>query len=178
MKTTNASEDPRASARLHDLIEDITVAMLTTVTPEGELRSRPMLTREVKEDREIWFLLLDDAGVAGDLAAERGVNVSYAAPARDRYVSVTGNADVVHDAVKLNALWDDSLEKYFPGGIDNPHLALLRVRVEYAEYWDGAGGSTVPVGGKSRRRKGRGEAAASAGDNHVKVDVREARASG
>jgi general stress protein 26 len=179
MKTTNPNEDPASAAKLHELIDDIAVAMLTTVTPDGTLHSRPMFTRQLKEERELWFVLLDDSDIAEDLAAEPGVNVIYAAPARDRYVSVTGNASVVHDERKLDALWDDSLAKYFPGGRDNPHVALLQVRVEYAEYWDGAaGGTRNPAGHARRKGKSKGKQEAGGADPHVRLDVREVRASG
>lgn len=47
------SHDPHATAKLRELIEDISIAMIVTVTPEGALRSRPMMTQESDEAGEL-----------------------------------------------------------------------------------------------------------------------------
>jgi hypothetical protein len=42
----------------------------------------------------------------------------------------------VSDSKKVEDLWDPSYQRWFPGGPSDPGLALIRVRVERAEYWD------------------------------------------
>jgi hypothetical protein len=37
------------------------------------------------------------------------------------------------------------MKPYFPLGLDDPHLALLRVRIESAEYWEIASTKMVKV---------------------------------
>ncbi|WP_231510307.1 pyridoxamine 5'-phosphate oxidase family protein [Fischerella sp. PCC 9605] len=64
------------------------------------------------------------------------VNVSYAAPDKQRYVSLCGTAELVRDRQKLEELWQPQLKAWFPKGIDEPDIALLKVSVEKAEYWD------------------------------------------
>jgi general stress protein 26 len=172
MKTTTSERDPQAVTKLHHLVDEISVAMVTTVTPDGTLRSRPMFTRGMEEDGLLWFFLSDDSGMAHDLANEGGVNVTYSDPRRDRYVSVTGSASVEHDGAKLKQMWDAKLARYFPNGLDDPHLALLCVRIEFAEYWDHTTSRMAPVDGHAKA-PGKHET----GD-HTKVDIRAARASG
>jgi general stress protein 26 len=36
----------------------------------------------------------------------------------------------------MEALWPKWVEVFFPKGIDDPDLVLLRVDIEKAEYWD------------------------------------------
>ena len=38
-------------------------------------------------------------------------------------------------------MWNPLYNAFFPKGLDDPELALLRVDVETAEYWDSPGGS-------------------------------------
>jgi general stress protein 26 len=64
------------------------------------------------------------------------VNLSYADPAREHYVSVSGRCQLVRDRDKARELWNPLLKAWFPEGLDDPELALLRVQVEKAEYWD------------------------------------------
>src|SRR5208337_4347672 len=51
------------------------------------------------------------------------------------YVSFTGHASVVQDREKMQDLWCPAYRAWFPRGLDDPELALLRVDVERAEYW-------------------------------------------
>jgi general stress protein 26 len=169
MKTTTASADPKAFAKLQNLVADIEVAMMTTVTPDGALRSRPMATRKFTEGGVIWFFTSDDSGMVHDLEAEHAVNLSYADHKSHRYVSITGNASVVSDREKARELWSSEMKSYFPRGLEDPHLAVLAVRIETAEYWDTSAGRMATLFGKHAR---------SEGDGHVKVDIRAARESG
>ena len=43
---------------------------------------------------------------------------------------------MVRDRAKAKELWSEEQRIWFPGGIDDPDLALLKVKVEQAEYWD------------------------------------------
>jgi len=61
---------------------------------------------------------------------------SYAAPDKDLFVSVSGRAALVEDRAKAEELWNTFAEAWFPGGVDDPHLGLLRVDVEQAQYWE------------------------------------------
>src|ERR1041385_7412598 len=125
MKTTTASRDPDLFHRLQELVRDIDIAMMTTVTPDGALHSRPMVTAEFTEDGEIWFFTSDESAAAHDLADEQAVNLSYADPRRNRYASVTGNASIIHDKAREKDMWDARLKAFSPHGLDEPHLALM-----------------------------------------------------
>lgn len=123
-------------ARLRELIEGITFAMLTTVEPDGTLRSRPMTVQETEFDGDLWFFTEADAPKVGDIEHERQVNVALAAPDEQRYVSLSGTARLVRDVQKQRELWSAPNKIWFPNGPDAPNLALLKVSVVRAEYWE------------------------------------------
>ena len=175
MKTTTPAHDPKAFTKLRDLIKDIDIGMMTTVTVEGSLRSRPMATRHFEDDGTLWFFTSDDSGKAHDLEEEHAVNVSYAEPKDHRYVSVTGNASVVHDREMAKRLWTPMVKAYFPKGLDDPHLALLCVRIETAEFWDAKASKMVQLFEMTKS-----VATGSKPDlgENVQVDIRNARGSG
>jgi general stress protein 26 len=75
---------------------------------------------------------------------ERQVNVAYSHPS-DRWVSVSGTATVVRDPARQRALWNPFVQAWFPGGPDDPAVALLRVQVTGAEYWEAPGGKVVQL---------------------------------
>ena len=47
-----------------------------------------------------------------------------------------GRAELVRDRAKIEELWNTFAQAWFPDGVDDPHLALLRVEVEQAQYWE------------------------------------------
>lgn len=126
--------------KLRELIKDIDIAMLTTVDPDGNLRSRPMGTQETEFDGDLWFFTTVDTPKVAEIQKENRVNVSYAAPGKNRYVSVSGNAILVNDKAKMKELWSPIYKAFFPDGLDDPKLRLLKIKVDQAEYWDGPNG--------------------------------------
>ena len=131
--------DPaQARETLWDLIKDIKFAMFTTRHTNGHLHSRPMTTQNSKldEDASLWFFMDRNDGPVADLMADPLVNLVYADPGADSYVSVSGTAAVVDDDAKVKQLWSKLNEAWFPGGPTDPNLALVEVKIIHANYWD------------------------------------------
>lgn len=129
--------------KLHDMIKDIRFAMLTTVEEDGTLRSRPMATQEFEFDGDLWFFTSADATKVNEVQHEHHVNVSYAEPKDQKYVSVSGTAQLIRDKSKIEELWNPLLKAWFPDGLDDPQLSLLKVSVDKAEYWDSPSSKVV-----------------------------------
>jgi general stress protein 26 len=133
--------------KLSELIHDIKVAMLTTVEPDGHLRSRPMATQGSDFDGQLWFFTAIDSGKVHEVQLDQYVNVAYSQPDKQIYVSVSGRATISQDKAKLKELWNPIHKAWFPKGLDDPNLALLRVDVDRAEYWDAPSGKLVQLVG-------------------------------
>lgn len=141
-------EDTRQESieKLKTLIEDIDFAMLTTVNG-GQLRSRPMSTQEYEGENQLWFFTSDQTHKVEEIEADSRVNVAYAKPDDNVYVSVSGRAELVKDRQKIEELWNPILKAWFPDGLDDPTLSLLRVTIEEAEYWDSPNSKLVQIAG-------------------------------
>jgi general stress protein 26 len=122
-------------AKLWSLIKTIEVAMMVT-EDAGVLRSRPMAMVQKQFDGTLWFFTRASSHVAGEVAAEQRVNISFAHPGKNDYVSVSGTAALVQDRATIDAHWAESLRTWFPKGKDDPDIAMLKVSVQQAEYWD------------------------------------------
>ncbi len=125
--------------KLRSLIRNVKCAMLTTRDDEGRLVSRPMATQRAEFDGVLWFFTSNSTPKIADIRNSEQVNVSYSDPDRNRYVSVSGRAEIVRNRDKMEELWHPALKAWFPKGLDDPEIALLRVNVESAEYWDSPG---------------------------------------
>lgn len=129
--------------KLRDLIKDIKFAMLTTAEEDGTLRSRPMVTQQTEFDGDLWFFTNASAPKVDEVQQNQHVNVSYAEPKDQKYVSVSGSAQLVRDRQKIEELWNPQYKAWFPKGLDDPDLALLKITVEQAEYWDSPASAVV-----------------------------------
>lgn len=130
--------DDRHGAALRELwglIKDVRVAMLTTVGGDGMLHSRPMATQQVAPDDVLWFVSRKDSLKVEELTDDQHVELNYAAPDRDLYVSASGRAQVVNDPERARALWNSDLQAWFPEGPADPNVCLLRVDLVQAQYW-------------------------------------------
>jgi len=137
MATHTASSGREAAIKtLGEKIQGIRIAMLTTVETNSELRSRPMAAQDMEFDGELWFFTKADSPKVDEVQRDQQVNLAYANPDKNIYVSISGRAQLVRDQSKMRDLWKPFLKAWFPNGLEDPELALLRVQVTGAEYWD------------------------------------------
>ena len=132
---------------LATLIQDIKMAMFTTADAGGSLRSRPMATQQQEFDGDLWFFTQASSPKVAEAESHPQVNLSYADPGATKYVSISGTAELVRDAAKNKELWNPIYKAWFPKGLEDPELALLKVSVESAEYWDSPSSKMVQLAG-------------------------------
>jgi len=129
------TERQQAIRTLADLIGQIRIAMLTTVTPEGGFRSRPLTTHGARFDGDLWFLTRLGSPKLEEMRQHHRVGLTYVRSDDNTYVSLSGTARILVDPGKAEELWDPSYQGWFPGGPTDPDLALINVTVDLAEYW-------------------------------------------
>jgi len=123
--------------KLREMIKDIDFCMLTTIDEQGDPHSRPMSSNgDIDPNGDIWFFTGASSHKVSEIENSPKVNVSFADPKNHRYVSVTGSAQLTRDAKKIEELWRPEFKMWFPKGKDDPEIALMRIRLEKAEYWD------------------------------------------
>ena len=123
---------------LWTLIKDIKFGMLTHRHTDGELHSAPLTTQNKAEDEgtSLYFFISRKSEIATCIAKDPSVNVAYAHPGDDRYVSVSGQAMIVEDQTKKDYLFTSFAKAWFPDGPTDPDMALLQINIGHAEYWD------------------------------------------
>lgn len=123
--------------KLRELVKDIDFCMLTTVDKTGDLHSRPMSSNgDIDHNGDIWFFTSASSHKVSEIEKLPKVNVSFADPDNQHYISISGKAQLVRDQDKIEELWRPEFKMWFPEGKDDPDIALLRVSLEKAEYWD------------------------------------------
>ncbi|MGH8201977.1 MAG: pyridoxamine 5'-phosphate oxidase family protein [Steroidobacteraceae bacterium] len=125
--------------RLKELVESIRIGLLTTVDLDGALHTRPVETLRCDLDGTLWFFTDHQSPKAQELAHDMRVSVGYAEPAKGVYVAVAGRARILRDKALAAQLWSLGQRAWYPKGLDDEHLSILRVTTERAEYWQAPG---------------------------------------
>ena len=144
--------DPAAKAKVHDMIAKTTFAMFATYDGRGNAHSRPMVAVRRDGDEALWFFTRADSRKAGELARDPRVLIDYADSGRQNYVSLVGRAAVSRSAGTARELWSEPLRTWFPDGPEYAAIALIRVEVESAEYWDSPSSAMVHAYGYVKAR--------------------------
>jgi general stress protein 26 len=134
------TDDARTVA---DLMKGQRIGMLTTTDPQGTLISRPMALQEVEFDGDLWFFAERTSRKVQHVRTAPQVNVTVGSGST--WVSLTGTATVVDDAVKKRELWNGAVEAWFPDGPDDDAVVLLKVDATSAEYWNTPGGRVATL---------------------------------
>lgn len=122
--------------KLKEKIEDIEICMFSTVEPNGRILSRPMSTRKMDPDGTLWFFTNELSEKVDDVEMYDNVNLAYANISKQSYISISGSAEIVKDQMVIDKLWSPILKAWFPRGLDDPNLALIKVIPHTAEYWN------------------------------------------
>lgn len=128
---------------LKDKVEEVRICMFTTLSAKDEFSSRPMATAKVEEDGSIWFFTNEYSLKSAEISKENQVTLAYSSPSDNTYIYVNGKAELVDDRVRKEAYFSAPVKAWFPDGVDDPALILIKVTPDFAEYWDGSSSKMV-----------------------------------
>jgi general stress protein 26 len=143
MTDTPQQDQHDQQEKVRELIKGTTIAMLTSVAPDGTLVSRPMATQDVDFDGDVYFIAERSSEKVRNITSDPRVNVAYSSASS--WVSLAGHASVVDDRAKLGELWDTFTDAWMEGGPDNPENVLIKVDADSAEYWDSPGSKVTQL---------------------------------
>ena len=134
---------PKGVEKIGYLIKDIHIAALVTAASDGSFDSRPMGVQTKDFDGTVWFLTRNESGKVHEIRDDSHVTLIFANPASSKYVSAKGRAHVNHDRGKIHELWSPMYKAWFPKGEGDPEIAVLRVDVTEADYWEASSSRIV-----------------------------------
>lgn len=120
-----------------DLVEKIGFCMLTTQTGR-DLRARPMAAYVERMENAVYFLTDVDSHKDDEIVRSPNVCLAFADPKGQKYVSVSGTAQVLNDRARIKELWSTPAKAWWDSP-DDPSIRILKVTPSFAEYWDSPG---------------------------------------
>lgn len=130
--------------KLHDMIGDIKIAMMTTRREDGHLVSRAMATQEKQAPgADLWFMTTAETHKLDELEREPHVNLAYYKDRTREWISVSGLARVTRDREAIQRLWAADWKAWLPeegdprhGTPDDPRIVLIGVDVHTATWFE------------------------------------------
>lgn len=129
-------QDGQAIEKFTELIREVSVCMFTTMDQNRDITSRPMYTSTVDDEGNVWFFTNEFSEKINEVSADNSVHLIYSHPLKNIYVDVKGSCRVVIDPKKMEELWNPVLEGWFPQGLQDPKLCLVKVETEEAHFWN------------------------------------------
>ncbi len=130
---------------------------------EGGQHSEPLTVQLDKDQVDtLWFFIGKDNRLAKGGAAM----VQFVSKGHDYFACLAGSARIHNDAAQIDKLWSRHVESWFPGGKNDPNLALLRFDIESAELWE----NDMSLSGKLKILFG-GKITPSEEGSHARVDT-------
>ena len=133
--------------KIAELIKGTHICMMTTAAGDGSFDSRPMATQKAAFDGTVWFLTRHESGKVKELEHDSHIGLMYADTSNSNYVTAKGKGEVSQDQAKIKELWNPMFKAWFPGGEDDPAVAVLKVTINEAQYWE-ASSSKIILGVK------------------------------
>lgn len=121
--------------KLLNLVEKQKSAMLTTKQNDGLLKSRPMWINQLDQDGTVWFFNNENSCKANEIKEHSQVNLSFKNEKEQKYVSISGKAEIVTDRAIMEKLMTTMVKAWFPEGLDDPNISLIKVNFEKGAYW-------------------------------------------
>ena len=126
-------------ASVAELLKDLDICMLTTRPGAGSLHGRPMSNNgEVEYDGDSWFFAQEGSRKVIEIDADPSVELAFIDTPNGTWINVEGEASVVRDDPdRKRDLWQKDLERWFPGGPEDPDVVLIKVSARHIDAWAG-----------------------------------------
>ena len=127
---------------LKQMLKEFDTALLTTITPEGLVRSRPMAVQDPEEmpDCDLWFVTSSESPKVVEIAKERQVGVGAYRAGDRSWISISAWATFERDEALVRRLFKPAWKAWFVDGPNDPTITFIKLMVERAEYWEPEGG--------------------------------------
>jgi general stress protein 26 len=123
--------------RVWELMEKMPLCMLTTWNG-SDLHGRPMDARPRRKDNTIYFLTDVRHHKDDEIAKYPKIAIAFSDSGDQKYVSLSGRAEVSNDRAKIKELWEPTAKAWWDSA-ENPNIRVLKVTPVEAQYWDGPG---------------------------------------
>lgn len=126
-----------ALEKIRALLKQFPIAFMVTVIDEA-LTARPIgvVGDHAAFDGTLWFITDKRSRKVAAIEGGAMTTLLFQNDKEGAYLHLSGRASVVDDRKKLEELYTTLQRTWFPKGLDDPDIILVRFDAEEASYWD------------------------------------------
>ncbi len=129
--------------KLKALLKGTRICMLSTYNKDKGIHTRPMAYQEIDESGIIYFFTNEYSSKIEEISVNNEVNISFTNTDNNNYVVLKANASLSKDRAKMEELFNPMVKVWFPEGLEDPNISLIKADVQSAEYWDSTSNKMV-----------------------------------
>lgn len=127
-----------AFAKVNELLKQLPIAFMVTVDDGGKLTARPIgiVGGDATFEGTLWFITDKRSRKVKAISSGAMTTLLFQNDKEGSYLQLAGRASVVDDRAKLEELYSTLQRTWFPNGVDDPDITLVRFDADEANYWD------------------------------------------
>jgi general stress protein 26 len=130
--------------KLIEMVKDVRICMLITNEKNAEnLSGRPMSITKIDYDGTMWFFSKKASYKVDDIEESKKVSIAISNESSNNYLMIHGMATLVDNKIKMKELWSSTMKAWFPLGLEDPNIILIKVTPTEVNYWDGSSSKMV-----------------------------------
>lgn len=130
--------------KLIEMVKGVRVCMLITNERNAEnLSGRPMSISKIDDDGTIWFFTKSSSYKVDEIEESKKVSIAITNESSNNYLMIHATAKLVNDKTKMKELWSSILKAWFPLGLDDSDMTLIKVTPNEVNYWDSSSSKMV-----------------------------------
>ena len=130
--------------KLVEMVKDVRICMLITNEKNADnISGRPMGISKIDEDGTMWFFTKASSYKVDEIEESKKVSIAITNESSNNYLMIHGTATLVNDKTKMKELWSAIMKAWFPLGLDDPDMTLIKVTPNEVNYWDSSSSKMV-----------------------------------
>ena len=130
---------PDARTKIGELLKGFPIAFMVTIS-NGEVTARPIgVVGGIGDgafEGTLWFITDRRSHKVAAIESGALTTLLFQNDKEGNYLQLTGRATVVEDRVKLQEMYTNLQRTWFPKGLDDPDITLLRFDADGGCFWD------------------------------------------
>jgi general stress protein 26 len=135
--TNFAEKKNMTQQEISTLLQSFDVCMMTTISGEGDINSRPMLqNKEAEYNGYLHFFSLKDTRKVRDLNDIPTISLTYQDKENTMFLQVHGEGEIINSTAEMAPHWDKKLDTWWHERENTPEMCMIRVKVTWIRYWN------------------------------------------
>jgi len=137
-------ENTQSLERFIEMVQGSHICMMLIYGKNGEeLSGRPMGVNKVDANGTMWFFTKRSSQKADVIDDNGKVAIAIVNESNNNYLMIHGESSLSDDRLKMKDLWTPLMKAWFPLGLEEQDMVLIKVVPTEVNYWDSKGGQMV-----------------------------------